>query len=185
MVTSSTWGRRALFHAEPWAKLFLDNLYHYRPAAYSLHAFVLVPDHFHVLITPETSLERAVQCIKGGFSHRAKAELGSNMEIWQKGFSDPRIRDAADYDLHVAYMRGNPVRKRLCQSPDTYPYSSAYAEFALDPAPRRLKPLVAAAACGAAEAAPFQNMSRSSYLSTNTKQDCVKDARAVSGARYK
>jgi putative transposase len=158
MVTSSTWGRRSLFCAEPWARLFLDTLYRYRGDAYLLHAFALMPDHFHVLITPEVSLERAVQFIKGGFSRRAKVELGSNMEVWQKGFSDHRIRDASDYDVHVAYIHGNPVRRRLCDLPDAYPYSSARVGCALDRAPQRLKPLAVAAACGAAEAAPFQRL---------------------------
>ncbi len=157
MVTSSTWGRRALFRAEPWAKLFLDTLYTYRGKAYLLHAFVLMPDHFHVLITPQGALERAVQFIKGGSSYRVKVKLGSNLEIWQKGFADHRIRDSADYDLHIVYIHSNPERKHLCQSAEEYPYSSACGRFGLDPAPQRLKPLESAAACGAAEAAPFQD----------------------------
>jgi putative transposase len=86
MVTTSTWGRRALFHAEPWSKLMVDTFYHYRGSAYLLHKFVIMPDHIHVLLTPLTSLEKAVHFIKGGFSYRAKKELGSNMEVWQKGF---------------------------------------------------------------------------------------------------
>jgi putative transposase len=155
MVTSNTWGRRSLFRAEPWARLFLETLYHYRPEAYLLHAFVLMPEHFHVLITPQGSLERAVQMIKGGFSYRAKQELGTNMEVWQKGFSDHRIRDAVDCSTHIAYLHENPVKESLCTSPDQYPYSSAHAGFQLDEVPQRLKPLMFAA-CGAAEAAPIQ-----------------------------
>jgi len=156
MVTSSTWGRRLLFNAEPWAKLFIDTLYQYRPASYLLHAFVIMPDHFHVLITPQNSLERAVQMIKGGFAHRARKELGSPMEVWQKGFSDHRIRDAEDCARHVVYIHQNPVKERLSATPEAYPYSSARAGFQFDEVPQRLKPLTFGAACGAAEAAPFQ-----------------------------
>ena len=118
MVTAATWGRRALFRAEPWARVFIDTLYHYRGAAYLLHGFVVMPDHVHVLITPTCSLEKAVQFIKGGFSYRVKKELSSNMEVWQKGFSDHRIRDAADFAQHVAYIHTNPVRKGWCELPD-------------------------------------------------------------------
>jgi putative transposase len=179
MVTSSTWGRRPLFRAEPWARLFLDTLYRYRAKAYLLHAFVLMPDHFHALVTPEASLERAIQFLKGGFSRRAKTELGSNMEVWQKGFCDHRMRDAADYRVHVAYIHENPVRKRLCDLPGEYPYSSAYAGFALDSAPQRLKPLDEAMAHGAAEAAPFQTAEN-----RHQKQD--RDIEVIAaGARYK
>src|SRR5271169_4349475 len=111
MVTSSTWARRALFSREVWAKLLIRTLYHYRVSAYLLHEFVIMPDHFHLIMTPRTSLEKAIQFIKGGFSYRAKKELGSNLEIWQKGFSDHRIRDAGDYLRHVDYIRQNPLRK--------------------------------------------------------------------------
>lgn len=62
------------------------------------------------------------------------------MEVWQKGFSDHRIRDAGDYLEHVSYIRENPVRKRLCERAEDYPYSSVRAEFELDPVPQGLKP---------------------------------------------
>jgi putative transposase len=157
MITTSTWGRRALFQKERWAALLIDTLYHYRGAAYLLHEFVVMPDHIHVLLTPLVSLEKAAQFIKGGFSYRAKKELGWNMEVWQKGFQDRRIRDSADYAAHVTYIWQNPVRKHLCQRPEEYPYSSARSEFEHDPVPQGLKPQVMGAAVGAAEAAPFQN----------------------------
>ena len=165
MVTSETWGRRSLFRAEPWAKLFIDTLYHYRGSGYQLHAFVVMPEHFHALITPTGSLERAVQYIKGGFSHSAKAELGSNMEVWQKGFSDHRIRDAADFEQHVNYIHSNPVRAGLCSRPDEYEYSSAHSGFTLDDIPQRLKPQSQEPACGAAEAAPLQRSTGSKLQS--------------------
>ncbi len=108
-VTGSTWQRRALFKNTQWAELFLETLYSYRGKGYLLHEYVLMPDHFHVLITPEETLERAVQFIKGGFSFRAKKELGSSMEIWQRGFSDHRIRDWEDFEIHISYIYRNPV----------------------------------------------------------------------------
>ena len=157
MVTTETWQRRALFRNENWAKLFLDTLYRYRGTAYLLHDFVIMPDHIHVLMTPITSLEKAVQFIKGGFSYRAKTELSSNMEVWQKGFQDHRIRDAADYDVHVNYIRQNPVRKGLCGRAEEYPYSSAHVGFALDAVPQGLKPIALGAAAGAPEGAPLQS----------------------------
>jgi putative transposase len=156
MVTSATWERRELFRNERWARLLIDTLYHYRDAAYLLHEFIIMPDHFHILLAPKTSLEKAVQFVKGGFSYRARKELGSNMEIWQKGFSDHRIRDAGDYLRHVAYMRENPVRKHLCERAVEYVYSSARTGIELDPVPQGLKPVLLGRSDGASEAAPFQ-----------------------------
>jgi putative transposase len=173
MITSATWGRRSLFQREPWARLLIETLYHYRGSAYLLHEFVVMPDHIHVLLTPRTSLEKAVQFIKGGFSYRAKKELGSNMEVWQKGFCDHRIRDAGDYLQHVSYIQQNPVRKHLCERSEEYPYSSARDQYELDPVPQGLKPVLEEASYGAAEAAPFQgspnqsNTNRSSNRSSH------------------
>ena len=65
-ITSVTWGRRSLFFAEPLARLFLQTIYGYRrQSKFRLHAFVLMPEHFHLLLTPtEITLERSVQLIK-------------------------------------------------------------------------------------------------------------------------
>jgi putative transposase len=159
-VTSQTWQRRSVFQAEPWARLFFQTLLSYRGNAYLLHEFVLMPDHFHLLITPQISLERAIQFIKGGFSYRAKKELQSNLEIWQRGFSDHRIRDAADYEKHLHYIHLNPVKRRLCEMPNAFPYSSAFPGWELDPVPQGLKLQFAGAVCCTAQAVPFQNSTR-------------------------
>ena len=157
MITTETWGRCSLFQAERWAKLLIDTFYHYRGGAYLLHEFVIMPDHTHVLITPQTSLEKAVQFIKGGFSYRAKKELGSNLEVWQTGFQDHRIRDANDYSSHVVYIHNNPVKERLCEHPRDFPYSSAHPSFELDPVPQGLKPQSTMNSDGVAEATPLQS----------------------------
>jgi putative transposase len=157
MVTSATWERRSLFRNERWARLLIHTFYHYRGTAYLLHEFVIMSDHIHVLLTTKTSLEKAVQFIKGGFSYRAKKELGSNMEVWQKGFSDHRIRDAGDFLRHVDYIRENPVLKGLCERAEEYPYSSAFTGVELTPVPQGLKPILLEGSNGASEAAPFQS----------------------------
>ncbi|MFZ0301505.1 MAG: transposase [Terracidiphilus sp.] len=156
-VTSKTWQGRALFRAEPWARLFLKNLLAHRDDSYLLHEFVLMPDHFHLLISPAIALERAVQMIKGGFSYRAKKELGSNAEVWQRGFADHRIRDFDDYNLHLNYIYLNPIKRQLCREHREYRYSSAFPGWKLDPIPQWLKPPINDAASGTAEAVPFQS----------------------------
>jgi putative transposase len=156
-VTSKTWDGRTFFQAELWARLFFKTLLSYRDK-YLLHEFVLMPDHFHLLVTPRISLERTIQLIKGGFSFRAKKELGSNAEIWQRGFSDHRIRDAEDLGKHVHYIHLNPVKKHLCARPEEYRYSSAYPGWKLDPIPQGLKPRVEGGYSGTAKAVPFQNI---------------------------
>jgi putative transposase len=155
-VTASTWQRRALFNNVAWAELFLDTLHSYRGKGYLLHEYELMPDHFHVLITPEATLERAIQFIKGGFSFRVNKELGNSMEVWQRGFSDHRVRDRGDYQIHVNYIHRNPVGKGFVEQVTDYPYCSAFAGREKDDVPQWLKPLGGNAG-GTAEAVPFQN----------------------------
>jgi putative transposase len=123
--------------------LFMDTLFRYRQdGAFTLHAFVLMPDHFHILLTParEITLERAVQLIKGGSARRIGIERQLRLPVWQRGFSDHRIRSAADYTTHLVYIEQNPVRKKLAVNPCEFRWSSASGKYALDPFPRGLKP---------------------------------------------
>lgn len=137
-VTASAWERRPAFQSERMARLLIDTLYRYRSEGkYLLHEFVVMPNHFHALISlDETlSIERAMQFIKGGFSYRVKRELNSNYEVWQKGFDDRRIRSAQEYESRRDYVRQNPVRAHLVLEAAAYPYSSANGAFELDPYP--------------------------------------------------
>ena len=138
-ITASTAGKQSLFQSERMARLFVETLLHYRDQKkYWLHEFVLMPDHFHLLITPTESLERALQLIKGGFSFRARHELGFIGEIWQSSFHDHRVRDVGEYERSRTYIHHNPVKRGLAASPDAYPYSSA-AGFVPDEVPQRAK----------------------------------------------
>jgi putative transposase len=141
MAPFETWQRRALFNTK-WATSLIDILFHYRRTACLLHEYVVMPDPVHVLITPQVSLEKSVQFMKGSFSFRAKKELGSNLEVWQKGFSDHRIRDAADFTKHALYIQQNPSKALLCERAEDHLSSYAHMRLSLDPtllAPENLK----------------------------------------------
>ncbi len=135
-ITASTWQKRSLFQSDRMARLFLEVLKHYRcESRFLLHEFVLMPDHFHLLITPTLTLERALQMIKGGFSFRAKKELGFRGEIWQPSFYDRRVRDWREYRVFRDYIRSNPVKKKLVLHCEEYIYCSAGAGIGLDDIP--------------------------------------------------
>src|SRR4051812_6634817 len=93
-VTSSTAQKRFLLQSDRMAKLLLETIRAYRDKEeFQLHAAVVMPDHFHALLTLplESTIERVMQLIKGGFSFRAKREFGLKCEIWQRGFSEERV----------------------------------------------------------------------------------------------
>ena len=152
-VTSSIAQKRRLLQSIRAAELFIDTLYDYRAKGnYRLHEFVVMPDHFHLLLTvTELSIERAVQLIKGGFAFRTGKQLGFRAPVWQKGFSETRILNARSYMEVRAYIRDNPVIRHLAATQEDYAYSSANPKFELDPQPQRLKPAFLVAPCGTAE----------------------------------
>ena len=107
------------------ANLFIDVLRSYILAKkFNVHDFVVMPNHVHILLTVpgDLSIEKAMQLIKGGFSFRAKKELGFQGEVWQRGFSDVRITDEQSFRHHRDYIEINPVRAGLANSAEEYPY---------------------------------------------------------------
>jgi putative transposase len=100
---------------------------------FTIHDFVVMPNHVHILLTipGDLTIERALQVIKGGFSFRAKRELRFAREIWQKGFSDVGVRDRANFLEHRRYIEQNPVKDGLAATPNEYPYGSA-VRFSVD-----------------------------------------------------
>jgi putative transposase len=145
-ITASTYQKKSLFQSEAMSRLFLDALLHYRSEQrYLLHEFVLMPNHFHLLVSPRVTLERAIQCIKGGFSYRAKRELGFGGEVWEHSFYDHRVRNLQEYQRIRQYIHQNPVRRALAVLAEQFPYSSACGAIALDEVPQRLKPPCVAA----------------------------------------
>jgi REP element-mobilizing transposase RayT len=100
-----------------------------------------MPDHLHLLITPsaDMTLAHCLQLIKGGFSFRVKKELAKTMEIWQRGFTDRRVRNVDEFAAFRRYIHENPVKARLCDRAEEYPYSSGNPRFRMDSVPNYLR----------------------------------------------
>ena len=108
---------------------------------YLLHEFVVMPNHLHLILTPgpQTTLEKAIQLIKGGSSHAIHQRHESKLQIWQPGFHEESVRDESDYRRKAEYIRMNPVQAHLVERPDQWPHGSGTGKFKLEPMPERLK----------------------------------------------
>jgi len=140
-VTTKTWQGRSVFQVPEIADILTETLMRYREnSSYSLHEFVVMPNHLHLLITPavDTSLERAMQLIKGGSSHTIHQRRETKSQIWQPGFHEENVRDETDYQRKVEYIRMNPVQAHLADKPEEWAYGSATGKFKMDPMPKRL-----------------------------------------------
>ncbi|HTC75309.1 MAG TPA: transposase [Edaphobacter sp.] len=136
-ITTVTSNRRRLFQVEQNATLFVNILQEQRSKnRIQLHAFVIMPDHVHLLLTPapDVSLEKAMQYIKGNFSFRLKSKL----DVWERSYDSRRIIDADDYSAHQTYIHQNPIRANLASEPSLYPHSTANQIHRSDSAPAHL-----------------------------------------------
>src|ERR1700688_3340102 len=86
-ISSATWERRELFRVPKIAEILVQRILACRDkGAYRLHEFVVMPNHFHLLLTPgeTTSLEKVVQLIKGEALTRSISRPGIR---WKSGKS--------------------------------------------------------------------------------------------------
>jgi len=81
----------------------------------------------------ETSLEKAVQMIKGGSSFRIRKELMYPFQVWQAGYHDRWIRDVHEFRMRKQYIELNPVRARSVEKAADFPLGSACGKFRMDP----------------------------------------------------
>jgi putative transposase len=123
-VTMVTHQRRPVFETSRIAELFIETLLHYRTLGhYKLHAYVVMPDHVHLLLTPQSmTLEQTIDLIRTGFSYR----MGMQLPIWQTGFTRYSIANMRDLEVVRASLHQLPVRANLTSAPELYPHSSAY-----------------------------------------------------------
>jgi putative transposase len=136
-VTSNIVEHRNLLQSDRSASLFIETMYSYRAKKeFEIHEFTVMPNHFHLEVSPRETVERAAQLIKGGFSHAARTAFGWNGSLWLRSFRDRRIRSAMEYEKFRDYIYLNPVKAGLCHSAEEWPYGSASGRFELDPPPR-------------------------------------------------
>lgn len=141
-ITILTHQRHRLFQRTDNAELMIATLFRYRDQGrFALHAFAIMPDHLHVLVTPaiDVSTARCVQFIKGGYSFAVRKQLAG--EVWHSGCHEHRIRDRSDFDAQKQYIANNPVRRNY----SGYPHVHTRYEDRLDPAPEAEAPFVIAA----------------------------------------
>ncbi len=109
-----------------------------RKYVYTIDAVVIMPDHFHMIITPDHAEEypKIISSIKRYFSrecnpvyyehlHQSSSRYRRGLKpIWQKRFYEHIIRDEKDYMEKLRYMYENPVKHGYVDDPKRWCYSS-------------------------------------------------------------
>jgi putative transposase len=109
------------------ATLVQDALLHFDGARYRLLAWVIMPNHTHVLIETQRSfpLPGVVQSWKGFTARQANARLGRRGAFWHRDYYDRYIRDDAHWAAVTRYIDHNPVKAGLAKNVADWPFGSA------------------------------------------------------------
>ena len=131
-ITNVTHDRRPILVNN--AGLFWDSINSIKTRIdFELIAYVLIPDHFHILIDPKSAnISHILQRLKMSFGVKYRIARGDDSgRVWQNRFWDHIIRNQEDMNRHIDYIHYNPVKHGLSKSPFDWKDSSIsnYKEF--------------------------------------------------------
>jgi putative transposase len=90
-----------------------------------VHAYVVMPNHVHVLLEPGTALAKITKLLKGRTAREANLLLRrTGKPFWQNESFDHWIRNSAQFERVRNYIERNPVSARLVANPEEWPWSS-------------------------------------------------------------
>ncbi len=95
----------------------------------AIHAYVLMPNHIHLLASPETatSLPRAMQSLGRRYVRHINGRLQRTGTLWD-GRYRATVVDTDKYFFQCSrYIELNPVRANLAADPGAYRWSSYHA----------------------------------------------------------
>jgi REP element-mobilizing transposase RayT len=124
-----------LLKAADIARCVVENWRHFDGDSYRLHAWVVMPNHVHVLIEVREGhpLSEIVHAWKSYTAHVIRRLRGDTGRVWQPEYWDRMIRDDLHYLRAVEYIEMNPVRAGLVHAAHLWPWSSAAAPQAGGP----------------------------------------------------
>ena len=121
----------ALRHAEA-AACVQNALLHFDGDRYRVLAWVIMPNHVHVLIDPAEPISKSIQGWKSFtarwlLAHNERLKLGipDPHHVWMREYWDRFIRDDDHLRATIDYIHRNPVKACLCREPEDWPWSSA------------------------------------------------------------
>ena len=150
-ITASTYRRARLFDSARFRRHFVQTLSALRAEYnFKIIGYALMPEHFHLLIWPSGLADpsRIVQSLKERSAKFILANLQANRaqhwcarmlagvtlpstvrlhgphRVWQRRFYDLNVWSEKKRLEKLNYMHANPVKRRLVDSPDQWPWSS-------------------------------------------------------------
>jgi putative DNA methylase len=110
------------------AEIVRNSLMFFDDQRYTIHAWVIMPNHVHALFTPVEgwTLAKILHSWKSFSAREANKVLNRTGEFWQPEYFDRVIRNESGFIAAVEYIEHNPVKAGLCKGPEEWKFSSAY-----------------------------------------------------------
>lgn len=132
LVTTVTAGRDPVFLDSGNCEILITTLYYgCNQGWYGLLAFVVMPDHLHLICVPEKkNVSQSMHSLKSFSAAKINERRGTSGSLWQPSFRNFVIPSIGILINKVRYVHENPVRQGLAATPDAYPWSSANPKYA-------------------------------------------------------
>ncbi len=107
------------------AKIFQETLLYYNNKHYELEAYVIMPNHVHILfkLLADASLSSIIKNLKSYSAKYANRDLNRTGNFWAREYHDRYIRNLQHYENVRHYILNNPVKAGLVKDPNNWPYS--------------------------------------------------------------
>jgi len=133
--------RRPIFRDATDFSRMLDDLAGVgRQSPFAIHAYVLMPDHFHLLLTPgdAQALSRGMQALGRRYVRWFNERHGRSGTLWEGRFRSTVLEPERYLVDCMRYIELNPTRSALVADAASYPWSSMAHHLGL-----RIDPLIA------------------------------------------
>jgi putative transposase len=140
-VTTRGNNRAPLYHDEPdytaFERTFAKVCTRYE---WACHAYCLMPNHYHLVVeTPEPNLGAGMHVLNLSYARWFNWRHSCIGHVFEAPYRDNPITEEPHLLQTYRYVALNPVRARLCSTPEDWPWTSYRATAGIEPAPSFLR----------------------------------------------
>jgi len=106
------------------ARIVESALNHFDGERYRLLAWVIMPNHVHLLIEQIAGwpLDRLIHSWKSFTAKAINRTQGTSGGVWARDYYDRFVRDGTHFENALAYIQNNPVKAGLVGRPEDWPW---------------------------------------------------------------
>ena len=122
--------RQYIFRTTADFEMYLTKLEYWSNSfEVELHAWVLMSNHIHLLVTPHSdeSISEMMKRVAGSYSRYFNKRYGLTGSLWEGRYKNVPIVNQSHLEQIKSYIEQNPVRAGICSEVADYRWSSAYS----------------------------------------------------------